>query len=63
MSLVHILSDEGLTKSKGEARRLIIQGAVRVDGNKIEDVNMVLRKGDEVIIKVGKRRFKSDIRP
>ena len=59
MLLIDILLNKGLTKSKGEARRLIIQGAVRVDGNKVEDINMILYSGNQVIIKVGKRKFLS----
>ncbi len=59
MLLIDILSNEGLTKSKGEARRLIKQGAVRLDGNKVEDINLILCSGNQVIIKVGKRKFLS----
>ena len=59
MLLIDILLNKGLTKSKGEARRLITQGAVRVDGNKVEDINMILYSGNQVIIKVGKRKFLS----
>jgi len=56
-SLVDIISSVGLTKSKGEARRMINQGAVRLDGEKIDDVNLIINKGSETVIKVGKRRF------
>ena len=56
-SLIDIISSVGLTKSKGEARRMISQGAVRLDGEKVTDVNLVINKGSETIIKVGKRRF------
>jgi len=59
MLLIDILSNEGLVKSKGEARRLIKQGAVRLDGNKVEDINLILCSGNQVIIKVGKRKFLS----
>ena len=59
MLLIDILLNKGVTKSKGEARRLITQGAVRVDGNKVEDINMILYSGNQVIIKVGKRKFLS----
>ena len=56
-SLIDIISSVGLTKSKGEARRMISQGAVRLDGEKVTDVNLVINKGSEIVIKVGKRRF------
>jgi tyrosyl-tRNA synthetase len=43
--------------SKGEAKRLVIQGGVTLDGEKIEDFqNLVLLK-DGMILKVGKRKF------
>ena len=56
-SIVDIISSAGLTKSKGEARRMINQGAVRLDGKKVTDVNLIIRKDSETVIKVGKRRF------
>lgn len=51
-----VLRDAGLTASASEARRLISQGAVRIDGNRIEDVDLALPAGAEVLIQVGKRR-------
>ncbi|MFV0349011.1 MAG: tyrosine--tRNA ligase, partial [Halodesulfovibrio sp.] len=50
------LADAGLSKSRGEARRLIKQGAFSVDGEKSEDAETPLAKG-EYIIKLGKKRF------
>ena len=55
--LIEVVTNEGLTSSKGEARRLIKQGAIRVDNEKITDESHILLKGKEVGIKVGKRRF------
>ena len=55
--LIEVVTNEGLTSSKGEARRLIKQGAIRVDNEKVTDESHILLKGKEVIIKVGKRRF------
>ncbi len=55
--LIEVVTNEGLTSSKGEARRLIKQGAVRIDDEKITDESHILLKGKEVVIKVGKRRF------
>ena len=55
--LIEVVTNEGLTSSKGEARRLIKQGAIRVDDEKITDESHILLKGKEVVIKVGKRRF------
>ena len=55
--LIEVVTNEGLTTSKGEARRLIKQGAIRVNDDKITDESHILLKGKEVVIKVGKRRF------
>lgn len=55
--IVKLLSDAGLVKSNGEARRMIKQGAVSVNGEKINDVDLNLTIADGMILKVGKRRF------
>jgi len=55
--LVKALADNGVVSSRSEARRLIIQGAVRVDKQKVSDINYRFVKGKEYIVKVGKRRF------
>jgi len=51
------LTEAGLTKSRSEARRLLAQGAIEIDGKTItEDLEITkIKKGS--IIKVGKRRF------
>ena len=36
---------------------MISQGAVRLDGEKVTDVNLIINKGSDTVIKVGKRRF------
>jgi tyrosyl-tRNA synthetase len=48
----------GLVLSNSEARRQIQQGAVEVDGARLEDANHPLQAGREYLIRVGKRRFK-----
>ena len=55
--LVKALADNGVVSSRSEARRLIIQGAVKVDKQKVSDINYRFVKGKEYIVKVGKRRF------
>ena len=51
------LTEAGLTKSRSEARRLLSQGAIEIDGKTVtEDLEIAqIKKGS--IIKVGKRRF------
>jgi tyrosyl-tRNA synthetase len=50
-----LLVDAGLAASRSEANRLILQGAVSIDGMKIIDINQNV--GKNVIIKAGKRRY------
>ena len=49
--------DSGLVNSKREGRRLVEQGAVRLDGEKITDFHYTISVKKKVILKVGKRRF------
>jgi tyrosyl-tRNA synthetase len=57
--LPHLLVTVGLAESKGEARRLIQQGGVYVDGERQTIVNKVTpwKPGATTLIQVGKRRF------
>ncbi|MBN1756220.1 tyrosine--tRNA ligase [bacterium] len=55
--IVKILSDGGLVSSNAEARRLILSGAVKLDGEKITDIDGELIIDQKIVIKVGKRRF------
>ncbi len=50
--------DAGLAAGTSEARRLITQGGVQVDGEKVTDTNLELAVGKSYLLKVGKRRFK-----
>jgi tyrosyl-tRNA synthetase len=49
-------------KSRGEARRLIAQGAVRVDGEVVTDVNFQFRSGVHHVIEVGKNRIAQHVK-
>ena len=51
------LTAASLSKSNGEASRLIKQGALSVDGKKVKDSNYQLTVGGSYLIKLGKRRF------
>lgn len=55
--LVDILVHTKAVESKSAARRLIEQGGVTIDGNKITDVNYLLNQRKEYIIKAGKKKF------
>ncbi len=54
---VKLLSKYKLTASNGEARRMIKQGAVKLNNKKISDIKFVLTESGEHVVKVGKRRF------
>ncbi len=54
--IVKALSEGGLTASNGEAMRMIKQGAVSVDGEKVTDKDTQLEAGS-YLLKVGKRKF------
>ncbi len=56
-SLFAVIADAGLTGSRAEARRLVQQGAVSLDGEKVSDPYRILKEGADVLLKVGKRRF------
>ena len=55
--LINIIVESGMLKSKSEARRMIKQSAVRIDGESVKDIQYSLKPGQEKILKVGKRRF------
>lgn len=56
-SLVKLLTDHQLVASNGEARRLILQGGIKVNDEKVADINFELSEPGEYIVRVGKRRF------
>jgi len=53
--IIGLLVEADLAKSRSEAKRLIAQGAIEVDGQKLTETHAALK--DNSIIKVGKRRF------
>lgn len=57
-NLAQLLADTGLAASKGEARRLIEQGGVKIDGEKAAAANAdITPNGEGILIQVGKRKF------
>ena len=56
IGLCAALKDCELVKSTSEARRLIQQGAVKIDGERVDDVDLKLERGFDAVVKVGKRR-------
>lgn len=57
--LLDIISDTGFSPSNGETKRMIKQGGVSLDDEKIKEINhtITLKAGEELTLKVGKRNF------
>ena len=61
ISLVALMAEAGLTRSRGEARRLVQQGGAYVNDERISDVDYVVGEGDltpdGVLLRAGKKRY------
>jgi len=57
ISISAVLKEADLTKTTSEARRMVQQGAVRLDGERITDIELEIPAGASHVIQVGKRRF------
>ena len=53
----NLLKDAGMVLSTSEAIRMIKQGAVKIDGTRVEDAGLVLHAGTSGVFQVGKRKF------
>jgi len=59
LPIAQVLKQAGLTASTSDALRMIEQGGVRLNGEKIEDKALVLKSGEKFVLQVGKRKFAS----
>ena len=59
LPVFQVVKQAGLTGSTSEALRMIEQGAVRLNGERVEDKGLVLRRDQTVVLQVGKRKFVS----
>ncbi|HJV27276.1 MAG TPA: tyrosine--tRNA ligase [Aromatoleum sp.] len=57
LPVFQVIKQAGLTGTTSEAMRMIDQGAVRLNGERIEDKALILTTGQKVILQVGKRKF------
>lgn len=57
LGIVQLLKQAGLTPSTSEATRMVEQGGVKLDGEKVSDKAIVVAKGRTVVAQVGKRKF------
>ena len=53
----NLLKESGLVQSTSEAMRLVKQGAVKINDEKIDDPKLSIEKNQELLVQVGKRRF------
>jgi tyrosyl-tRNA synthetase len=57
MPLSQVLKQAGLTASTSEALRMIEQGGVKLNGEKVSDKSLKVAKDESVVLQVGKRKF------
>jgi tyrosyl-tRNA synthetase len=57
MPLPQLLKEAGLVASTSEAMRMIQQGAVKIDGERVDDKKHPVPKGSQAVYQVGKRKF------
>lgn len=57
LNILELIVLVNFAPSKGEARRLVIQGGVSIDGEKISDIQKIIHLQKGMILKVGKRKF------
>jgi tyrosyl-tRNA synthetase len=57
MTIAQVLKAAGLTPSTSEALRMIDQGGIRIDGEKLSDKALQIAPGKPVVLQVGKRKF------
>lgn len=59
LPIFQVLKQAGLTGSTSEAIRVIGQGGVKINGERVEDKGLLLKAGETVVLQVGKRKFAS----
>jgi tyrosyl-tRNA synthetase len=57
MPIANVLKEAGLTGTTSESLRMIQQGGVKLDGEKISDKALQIAKGASVVLQIGKRKF------
>jgi len=57
MPVANVIKSAGLAESTSEVYRLMAQGAVRIDGERVDDRKLTIKTGVSALFQVGKRRF------
>ena len=55
--IIELVKNAKLADSNSEIRRLIKQGAVKIDDSVVSDINFIVNSDKKIIIKIGKRKF------
>jgi tyrosyl-tRNA synthetase len=57
LTISQLLKQAGLTATTSEAVRLLKQGGVKIDGERVSDFNAKIKPGVEHVYQIGKRKF------
>jgi len=57
IAITKVLKESQLVSSTSEALRMLEQGGVRINGERVTDKGLVVKRGDTVVLQVGKRKF------
>lgn len=57
LSIAQVLKQAGLSDSTSQALRLIDQGGVKLNGERVSDKTLILKSGEVVVAQIGKRKF------
>jgi tyrosyl-tRNA synthetase len=57
LPIAQVLKQAGLCASASDAHRLVEQGGVKVNGEKVSDRSLKLSRGEQAVVQVGKRKF------
>jgi len=57
LAVAQVLKQAGLTSSTSEALRMIEQGGVRINGERVSDKALVIARGERCVVQVGRRKF------
>jgi len=57
MPIGTLIKEAGLCPSTSEAMRMVKQGAVKIDGEKVQDPKSRIDRANDFVLQVGKRKF------
>uniref|UniRef100_A0A7C5Z364 Tyrosine--tRNA ligase n=1 Tax=candidate division CPR3 bacterium TaxID=2268181 RepID=A0A7C5Z364_UNCC3 len=57
LNIIDLLTSIGAVSTKSEAKRIVTQGGVDINGNQVKDKNEIIKIGKDIKVKVGKHKF------